>query len=172
MKLVYKTLHKKQAFLHAMLILLLFLSLLSLQITFTVFTKGQNMAERIHKMDVATTNIFYKEYDDEIKGFLQEYKEDGNLDFTYEESLVWPYGVFSTSWMQETSPIYLEGFVKSDAHYPLLEGKPLKDLKGHEIGVMESYARSLRKQGIEPLGHEIEITGSFQEKEKFTNLKT
>ena len=38
MKLVYKTLHKKQAFLHAMLILLLFLSLLSLQITFTVFT--------------------------------------------------------------------------------------------------------------------------------------
>ena len=168
MKLVYKTLHKKQAFLHAMLILLLFLSLLSLQITFTVFTKGQNMAERIDKMDVATTNIFYKEYDDEIKDFLQEYKEDGNLDFTYEESLVWPYGVFSTSWMQETSPIYLEGFVKSDAHYPLLEGKPLKDLKGHEIGVMESYARSLRKQGIEPLGHEIEITGSFQEKEKFT----
>ena len=116
MKLVYKTLHKKQAFLHAMLILLLFLSLLSLQITFTVFTKGQNMAERIHKMDVATTNIFYKEYDDEIKDFLQEYKEDGNLDFTYEESLVWPYGVFSTSWMQETSSIYLEGFVKSDAH--------------------------------------------------------
>lgn len=94
MKLVYKTLHKKQAFLHAMLILLLFLSLLSLQITFTVFTKGQNMAERIDKMDVATTNIFYKEYDDEIKDFLQEYKEDGNLDFTYEESLVWPYGVF------------------------------------------------------------------------------
>ena len=117
MKLVYKTLHKKQAFLHAMLILLLFLSLLSLQITFTVFTKGQNMAERIDKMDVATTNIFYKEYDDEIKDFLQEYKEDGNLDFTYEESLVWPYGVFSTSWMQETSPIYLEGFVKSAAHY-------------------------------------------------------
>ena len=47
MKLVYKTLHKKQAFLHAMLILLLFLSLLSLQITFTVFTKGQNMAEPV-----------------------------------------------------------------------------------------------------------------------------
>ena len=85
------SLHKKQAFLHAMLILLLFLSLLSLQITFTVFTKGQNMAERIDKMDVATTNIFYKEYDDEIKDFLQEYKEDGNLDFTYEESLVWPF---------------------------------------------------------------------------------
>ena len=82
---------------------------------------------------------------------MQEYKEDGNLDFTYEESLVWPYGVFSTSWMQETSPIYLEGFVKSDAHYPLLEGKPLKDLKGHEIGVMK-LCTFFTKTGIEPLG--------------------
>ena len=47
MKLVYKTLHQKQMFTHGLLIVLLFLSMLSLQVTCTVFTKNQSMAKRI-----------------------------------------------------------------------------------------------------------------------------
>ena len=156
MKLVYKTLHQKQMFTHGLLIVLLFLSMLSLQVTCTVFTKNQSMAKRIEHLDVATTTIFSSPTMN-FDTYLKEYQEQGKFNFTYEKGSAWPYLPYSTSWMQSKFPLYLESYIKSDDAYPLLEGKPCKELKGNEIAVMNGYANALRKQGIEPLHHRITL---------------
>ncbi len=156
MKLVYKTLHQKQMFTHGLLIVLLFLSMLSLQVTCTVFTKNQSMAKRIEHLDVATTTIFSSPSMN-FDTYLKEYQEQGKFNFTYEKGSAWPYLPYSTSWMQSKFPLYLESYIKSDDAYPLLEGKPCKELKGNEIAVMNGYANALRKQGIEPLHHRITL---------------
>ena len=156
MKLVYKTLHQKQMFTHGLLIVLLFLSMLSLQVTCTVFTKNQSMAKRIEHLDVATTTIFSSPSMN-FDTYLKEYQEQGKFNFTYEKGSAWPYLPYSTSWMQSKFPLYLESYIQSDDAYPLLEGKPCKELKGNQIAVMNGYANALRKQGIEPLHHQISI---------------
>ena len=156
MKLVYKTLHQKQMFTHGLLIVLLFLSMLSLQVTCTVFTKNQSMAKRIEHLDVATTTIFSSPSMN-FDTYLKEYQEQGKFNFTYEKGSAWTYLPYSTSWMQSKFPLYLESYIQSDDAYPLLEGKPCKELKGNQIAVMNGYANALRKQGIEPLHHQISI---------------
>ena len=108
MKLVYKTLHQKQMFTHGLLIVLLFLSMLSLQVTCTVFTKNQSMAKRIEHLDVATTTIFSSPSMN-FDTYLKEYQEQGKFNFTYEKGSAWPYLPYSTSWMQSKFPLYLEG---------------------------------------------------------------
>ena len=156
MKLVYKTLHQKQMFTHGLLIVLLFLSMLSLQVTCTVFTKNQSMAKRIEHLDVATTTIFSSPSMN-FDTYLKEYQEQGEFNFTYEKGSAWPYLPYSTSWMQSKFPLYLESYIQSDDAYPLLEGKPCKELKGNQIAVMNGYANALLKQGLEPLHHQISI---------------
>lgn len=160
MKVLVKALKRKQLFSHIILCILITLTLLSIQVSVMVYSRENSIINRIDQMKVAHTMAMTK-MDPYNKGkalyqFLDDYQEqNGNI--TYEKAYVYPYYAYPTAHMQRYFPIYLEGFVKSDNGYPLIEGKKLANLKGNEIAIMQSYASKLKQEGIDPIGYKIKL---------------
>lgn len=150
---IYKALQYKQRFQHFLLLVLLLFAMFSVSISVSLFTRTDSIVTRINQMH-ATHSAIISSSPQGMYKFLDVLQEEEQLFDYYEKTSVYPYAPYPGSSIQGKIPLYIEGYVKSDAGYPLLEGKKLQDLKGNEIAVTQSYAKQLQEQGITPLGHE------------------
>ena len=149
---IYKALHYQQRFQQFLLMILLLFAMLSVSISVSVFTRSDSIVARIDQMHATHTAII----SDSPKGmykFLDVIQKEEHCFDYYEKTSVYPYAPYPGSSIQGSFPLYIEGYVKSDANYPLLDGKPLEKLKGNEIAITQSYAKQLEDKGIQVLGH-------------------
>ena len=149
---IYKALHYQQRFQQFLLMILLLFAMLSVSISVSVFTRSDSIVARIDQMHATHTAII----SDSPKGmykFLDVIQKEEHCFDYYEKTSVFPYAPYPGSSIQGSFPLYIEGYVKSDANYPLLDGKPLEKLIGNEIAITQSYAKQLEDKGIQVLGH-------------------
>ena len=147
MRLIVKTILYNKKRIMMTLVILLLAVLMSLQITVTLYSKNQSLAQRVDAVRGAHTNVYLT--------------MNGTLDI---DKLVAGIGSFESTYAigyhtgNENSDLFLEGYINDQTNlFPVMQGKPLAELEGYEIAVTESYARSLVKLGLQPLGHQITI---------------
>ncbi len=147
MKLILKTILYKKQKMMATLVVLLLAVLMSLQITVTLYSKNQSLAQRVDAVHGAHTNVYLT--------------LDGTLDM---DKLIQGIGSYEMTYAvgyhtgNEDSDLFVEGYVSDQTNlFTVLQGKALAELTGYELAITESYARSLTKLGIIPLGYQMQI---------------
>ncbi len=163
MRLLVKAFVQKQLRSILVLGILSFLVLMAIQVTTTVWAKNLTLVERVDRVNGTHMYLYLNEdatifpppftqlksdYYDEM---ILEYAKSKDTLIHTDRTYAFPYvaGYFDKD-------IYVMGYTSDDTNlYEVLEGAPLDSLTGYEIAITESYARMLRNEGIEPIGHTL-----------------
>lgn len=154
MRALFKTVyHKKKLTLLTLSVLFVF-TLVSIQIQVTTSSKQMTLVDRVEAVNGAHTLVFLRNpmYFDLAINTAQRYGKVEETDaFPYMMDVM-RYGYGGEE--LRVPDIIFEGYVSDGTNlYRVLEGKPLDQLEDFEVAITESYARKLRKQGINPIGH-------------------
>lgn len=174
MKLIFKALYNKKLFQYGVLILVLVLTVCSMQMSATVTLKNKTMIQKVNAISAAHTNIYvadarnldYQESDDDIPAYLSQVNEENDIDLidsveeTYFNVLLsqdlrkTDVNKMSDEQIASLQSVYLEGYVshKGTNNYTMLKGKSYRKLKGNEIVINEPCAKDLEKKHKKVIG--------------------
>lgn len=174
MKLIFKALYNKKLFQYGILILVLVLTVCSIQMSATVTLKNKTMIQKVNAINAAHTNIYVadtrnldnQESDDDIPDYLSRVNEENDIDLvdsvenTYFNILLAQnlheidVNQMSDKQLASLQNVYLEGYVshKGTNNYKMLKGKSYRKLKGNEIVINEQCARDLERKHMKVIG--------------------
>lgn len=158
MKALFKTVyHKKKLTLLTLSVLFVF-TLISIQLQVTTSSKQVTLVDRVEAVNGAHTLVFLRNpsYIQQAVAIAEKYGK-------VEQTNAFPYmmDVLRYGYIEEDfkiPDIIFEGYISDNTNlYRIIEGKPLDQLANFEVAITESYARKLRKQGINPIGHVLDF---------------
>lgn len=174
MKLIFKALYKKKLFQYGVLILVLVLTVCSMQMSATVTLKNKTLIQKVNAIAAAHTNIYVAdsrnldnpESDDDIPEYLSRVNEENDVDLvdsveeTYfnvllsEDLRKLDVNQMSDEQIAGLQGVYLEGYVshKGTNRYNMLKGKSYRHLKGNEIVINEQCANDLKRKHKKVIG--------------------
>lgn len=154
--MMFKAFMRKQFNLIQLVSMMMVMLLLSTQVLMTYQFKHETLSQRVIKANspqvmVHVHSEFYERYLEAVIAQYNEQVENEEQKVFFEKTRI-----LNTS--QSNFRLLYEVLTPTlITSLPLMEGKPLDELQSDEAAIMPSYASELRKQGINPLTHVLEL---------------